>query len=124
MKPERFFGLIGLALLIGGCSNLNVNLWPFGDDKAANLSSKKIPDNATEYRCEGNRSFYLRFLSEGKSAWVILPDRQFRLDATEPGKRYSNGKAVLAIDGTTASLTDSAATSYLNCNSGTAANNR
>ncbi len=53
---------------------------------------------------------------EGKSVWLILPDRQVRLDSTGSGK-YSNGIAVLTTDGTTASLTDGPSIAYANCSS-------
>jgi membrane-bound inhibitor of C-type lysozyme len=122
MKPEFkpiILVLTGLPLLIGGCSSVNV--WPFGGDSKTG-SSSRVPENATEYRCEGNKTFYVRYPDGGKSAWVILPDRQVSLDkvAADSGSRYSNGIAVLRIDGTDVSLTDGPSISYRGCNPPTA----
>lgn len=97
-------GIIGFPLLIAGCGSINV--WPFGESKTASVS--RGPENATEYRCAGGKTFYVRYLDAGKSAWVILPDRQVRLDkATAAGDgRYTNGIAVLNITTDGAELTD------------------
>jgi membrane-bound inhibitor of C-type lysozyme len=107
--------LIGLALLIAGCSS--INLWPFTDSKPS--SGPRGPENATEYRCDGGKAFYVRYLDASKSAWVIFPDRQVRLDkvTADPGNRYTNGIAELRIDGTEATLTDGPSISYVGCKS-------
>lgn len=102
-----------LALTVAGCSS--VNLWPFSDDKERAAGNAE-PPNATRYHCDGNKTFYVRPMYEGKSVWLILPDRQVRLDGTDSGK-YSNGIAVLTTDGTNASLTDGPSISYANCSS-------
>lgn len=96
--------IIGCLLLITGCGSINV--WPFGESKLASVS--RGPENATEYRCAGGKTFYVRYLDAGKAAWVILPDRQVRLDkATAAGDgRYTNGIAVLKIAADGAELTD------------------
>jgi len=125
MKPARnpaALILIGLALLIGGCSS--INLWPFGGD-AKTSSAARVPENATEYRCNGNKAFYVRYLDGGMSAWVIFPDRQVRLDkvTADSGSRYSNGIAVLRIDGADVSLTDGPSSTYLGCKTVTAGGN-
>jgi membrane-bound inhibitor of C-type lysozyme len=104
---------LGFALLIGGCSS--VNLWPFGDDRNV-VNTPRVPANATEYRCEGNKTFHVRYLEGGK-AWVIFADRQVSLDkvTAESGSRYSNGIAVLQINGPDVSLTDGPAIAYQGC---------
>lgn len=80
------------ALGLAGCGG--VKLWPFGTEEGRVV----VPQNATQYRCDANRGFYLRFLATGE-AWVILPAREFRLDrvASVPGRRFSNGSAVLDL---------------------------
>ncbi len=100
-----------LALTVAGCSS--VNLWPFSDDKERTAGSAE-PANATRYHCDGNKTFYVRPMYEGKSVWLILPDRQVRLDRTDSGK-FSNGISVLSIEGTNASLTDGPSITYANC---------
>lgn len=100
-----------LALATAGCSS--INLWPFGGDKEQVVSNSE-PANATAYHCDGNKKIYVRSMNEGKAVWLILPDRQVRLDSTGPGK-FSNGVSVLTVDGANASLTDGPSISYTNC---------
>lgn len=120
---KRFSGsnclvMIGIPLLVAGCGSINV--WPFGESKSQSVA--RGPENATEYRCDGGKLFHVRTLEAGKSVWVILPDRQVRLDrvATEAGNRYSNGIAVLNIGDAGATLTDGPAISYSGCKTGAA----
>jgi membrane-bound inhibitor of C-type lysozyme len=113
-RPPNFRVLpLTLGMLLAGCSS--INLWPFGDTKTP--ERPRGPVNATEYRCEGGKSFYVRQLDGGAATWVILPDRQIRLDkqASSAGMRYSNGIATLQIDGDTATLNDGPAVSFANC---------
>lgn len=107
---------IGLLPLIASCSS--INLWPFGESKPP--SASRGPENATEYRCDAGKSFYVRFLDAGKSAWVILPDRQVRLDkvSAESGERYTNGIAVLHVDASGAVLNDGPNIAFTACKSG------
>lgn len=105
-KPKGIAGasLILASLLLPGCGG--VKLWPFGSDTVHERS--RTPANATEYQCAGGKRFYVRTLEGGAAAWLILPEREVRLDklATGSGTRYGNGVAVLEINGSEASLTD------------------
>lgn len=105
--------LLGLLLALAGCGS--VNLWPFGSEGARELS--RAPANATEYQCEGGKRFYLRFLEGGGSAWVILPEREFRLDkaAAQGATRYTNGSATLTVEGGEAALADGPTISFTGC---------
>lgn len=107
-----YMGVIGFPLLLAGCGSISI--WPFGESKTASVS--RGPENATEYRCTGGKTFHVRYLDAGKSVWLILPDRQVRLDkATAAGDgRYTNGIAVLSITSEGAELTDGPA-SYTAC---------
>lgn len=108
---------LGLSLLAAGCGSLGV--WPFGSDEVRERSL--APANATEYRCQGGKQFYVRDLEGGKSVWVILPEREFRLDqagAAAAGKRYSNGTATLDLDAGGATLTEGGTVLYGPCKSG------
>lgn len=111
--------LIGISLLVTGCGSINI--WPFGESKSQNAS--RGPENATEYRCDAGKVFHVRSLDAGKSAWVMLPDRQVRLDqvAADGGGRYSNGIAELRVNGVEATLTDGPTVAYSNCKATTAA---
>jgi len=59
----------------------------------------QVPSGAAVYACEGGKPLYVRYASDGKSATVIRPDREYRLDrvAAAASERYSNGRDNLAI---------------------------
>jgi len=120
LNHRASLALTALAIALGGCSN--INLWPLGDSTPVERS--RVPTNAVEYRCEGGKTFYVRYLEEGAAAWVFFPERQVRLEkaASSSGTRYSNGNASLRVDGADVTLTDGPAVSYLGCKTpGTAA---
>lgn len=102
-----------LSLLLPGCGG--VSLWPFGGDK--NQDRTRTPSDATEYQCAGGKHFYVRNLDNGGAAWIIFPEREFRLDkvASAAGTRYSNGIATLDINGNEVTLTDGPAISFAGC---------
>ena len=106
--------------LLAGCGDMNVKkLWPFGADTATR-EGPRTPANAAEYQCAGNKRFHLRTLDGGASVWLILPERELRLDklATGSGTRYGNGIAVLEINGNEATLKDGATVSFTGCKTG------
>lgn len=101
-----------LSLLLAGCGS--VNLWPFGGE--TNQDRARVPSDATEYQCAGGKRFYLRYLDNGNAAWIIFPDREFRLDKiTSAGTRYSNGVATLVINGNETTLAGGPAISFAGC---------
>jgi membrane-bound inhibitor of C-type lysozyme len=120
VKTIMLFIATGCAL--AGCGSMPSmpSLWPFGDKGA---ERPRIPPGATEYVCDGGRKLYVRFIDNGKSAWVILPEREFRLNPviTASGARYGNGTAVLETKGNEASLSDGPTVTHANCKSGVAA---
>ncbi len=108
-----------LPIFVAGCAGVSMpsmpSLWPFGDEK--NLERSRVPANSITYQCEAGKRFYMRYLDNGAAAWVILPEREFRLDKVsgDAGTRYGNGKAVLTINGDEASLSDGPTISYAGC---------
>jgi len=102
-----------LSLLLAGCGGLN--LWPFGGEKDQDRIG--APADATEYQCAGGKHFYVRYLDNGGAAWVIFPEREFRLDkvAAAAGTRYSNRVATLEVNGNEATLADGPAISFIGC---------
>lgn len=100
-----------LALLLAGCGGFNI--WPYGGGK----EQSRTPADATEYQCAGGKHFYVRYLYNGGAAWIIFPDREFRLDkvASAAGTRYTNGIAILEVNGNEATLADGSAISFTGC---------
>ena len=90
-----------------------MSLWPFGSSGSTELSRK--PADATEYRCEGGKVFYVRNLDAG-AVWLIAPDRQIRLEKPAAAKDmiYTAGKVRLEITAQNATLLDPPA-QFLGC---------
>lgn len=110
-------GLVGIALLLAGCGDINVKKYiPFTSDAPQERS--RTPANAAEYQCAGGKRFYVRTLEGGASVWLILPEREVRLDKLDSGSRYSNGIAVLELNGNEATLKDGAAAPFTGCKTG------
>lgn len=107
--------LAGSSLLLGACSSVSIDLWPFGGGKEQDLS--RTPPGATAYTCEGGRRLFVRYLENGAAAWVILPEREFRLNkaTSTSGTRYSNGNATLDVKDGAATLSDGAVVTHAEC---------
>ena len=103
-------------LLLAACSSVDVNLWPFGGGKKEQDLSRP-PAGATAYQCDGGKRLFVRYLDNGAAAWVILPDREFRLTKTTSatGSRYGNGSATLDINDNAATLFDGAKVTHAGC---------
>lgn len=103
------------SVLLAGCGS--VNLWPFGSEGMTERS--RAPANATEFQCDGGKRFYVRYLEGGAAAWVILPEREFRLDKAEAtaGARYASPNTSLEVNGNEAILRDGPANVYRDCRS-------
>jgi membrane-bound inhibitor of C-type lysozyme len=109
-------GLACIPLLLAGCGDINVRKYiPFGGDTPPERS--RTPANATEYQCAAGKRFYVRMLEGGAAVWLILPEREVRLEklGADAGIRYSNGIAVLDINGSEATLKDGATISFAGC---------
>ncbi len=105
MKRTIFSAAI-VAATLTGCGSVKV--WPFGSDAPQERS--RVPANAVEYQCPGGKRFHVRWLDGNSAAWLILPDREVRLDRSGTATRYSNGITSLDIDDGTATLSDRAVT--------------
>ncbi|MDA8261028.1 MAG: MliC family protein [Betaproteobacteria bacterium] len=108
------------ALLLTGCGDINVKKYlPFGGDSTIQ-ERPRTPANAIEYQCAGNKRFFLRTLEGGAAVWLILPEREVRLDRLGAGEgaRYSKGNTVLELGGAEATLSDGAAVAFTGCKAG------
>jgi hypothetical protein len=106
--PTALSASLCLSLLLAGCGG--VSLWPFGSDKP---QERRTPANATEYQCNAGKRFYVRYLDG--AAWVILPEREFRLNKSETAGRYSNGATVLEAGEGEVTLREGSAVTYAGC---------
>jgi hypothetical protein len=95
----RFLLALPLALL-AGCGG--VDLWPFGSGGGTELSRK--PAGAAEYRCDGNKVFYVR-KADDDSVWLTAPDREIRLPKIAQDS-YGVARVVLDLRGGEATLVD------------------
>ncbi len=75
------------------------------------------PADAIVYKCDADKELVVQYLEDGKSAMVMYPERDFRLDQ-EPaasGVRYSNGRTTLHTKGPEAFLEEGGQTLFANC---------
>ena len=109
---KRYTPLL-LVVWLAGCSSW----WPWGDSSG---DVPRVPPGATAYKCDGNKELYVRYVDGGKSAFVIFPEREFRLDTAETvsGVRYTNGHTTLRTKGNEAILEEGSNVVYSNCKSG------
>jgi hypothetical protein len=81
-------------LLLAGCSTIT-DIWTGGPRE-----QPRVRKDATQLACDAGKTLLVR--RDPGSIWMILPDREFRLDAVEgSGERYSNGRTTLTITGGT-----------------------
>lgn len=104
---------VPLILSVAACGSVD-KYNPFTEEKAAETYK---PANSTEYLCEGNKRFFVRMLDKENAAWLIYPDREVRLEksAEEPSNSYTNGVAILKVDGTETTLSDGPNVNYTAC---------
>lgn len=95
------------AMALSGCAA--VNDWWVGEAKE--LSRK--PAGATEYRCAAGKAFFVRVEQGGKSVWLILPEREFRLE--QAGARYTNGRTTLTMKDDDAAIEDAGNVTHAEC---------
>jgi len=111
----RMAALTCATLTLSACSSVSVDLWPFGGGKEQDLS--RTPPGATAYTCEGGKRLFVRYLDNGAAAWVILPEREFRLNkaASGTGTRYGNDSSALELRDNEATLFDSTKPTHAGC---------
>ncbi len=108
-KPYQF-ALLTAILLLSACSSISLN--PFGSESG---ERSKVPQNATEYVCDGKAHFYVRMLNNGSDAWLIYPDHEVNLSKSGGDNRYSSGAITLVINGAETTLNDGEKIAYTNC---------
>ena len=111
----RAAALAGATLMLSACGSVSMNLWPFGGTKEQDPS--RTPAGASAYQCEGGKRLFVRYLDNGAAAWVILPEREFRLNkaGATAATRYSNGNATLDLKDGAATLSDGTMVTHGGC---------
>lgn len=114
-RITRLTIVAGTAMLLAACGSMSLDVLSFGGVKEQNTS--RPPDGATAYQCDAHQRLFVRYLDNGAAAWVILPEREFRLDKTtaDAGTRYSNGSSTLSVTDGAATLAEGAAATYAGC---------
>jgi hypothetical protein len=100
-----------LSATLLGCGSVDT-LNPF-DNSVKERS--KIPENSTQYICEGNKEFFVRMLNNGKDAWLIYPDHEVNLSKADDSNTYKAAAITLELDGDQSKLTDGDKVSYTEC---------
>tara|TARA_B100001996_G_scaffold224197_1_gene172548 strand:- start:70 stop:441 length:372 start_codon:yes stop_codon:yes gene_type:complete len=98
MKFNFLLFLIGN--LLAACSFDDIPKLDSLSDVFSNKFEEKIirPEGSIEYNCEKNKTFFLHYLNEKKSVWIIFPDREFKLDQiSESQDIYTNNITTLEI---------------------------
>jgi membrane-bound inhibitor of C-type lysozyme len=110
MKTGVALGAALLTALGAGCGTVE-RMWGGATEQ------KRVRVGVTEYACDANRKLLVRFDAGGKSAWVIFPEREFRLDQVSgaSGAQYSNGRTTLTTQGDEATLEEASAITFANC---------
>lgn len=114
MRKRFVPAVASLALLSAGCTSW----WPWGGGSG---DVPRVPPGATAYKCDGGKELFVRYADGGKSAMIVFPEREFRLDRVggDTGTRYSNGHTTLMVDGDAAMLQEGSTASHANCKPGT-----
>jgi membrane-bound inhibitor of C-type lysozyme len=100
------------ASTLAACSG---SFWPFARDGSA--TTVGIADGATQYTCADGKRLLVRYAADGKSAWIIYPNREFRLDQVPSGsgERFTNGVSTLHTKRDAATLEEGGSRLFVDC---------
>lgn len=104
-------GVLLGTMLLSACSMSSLNPWSGPTERS------RVPTDATAYACNGGKTLYVRYGPSAQYAMVLLPDREFRLDA-EAGpaaSKFTNGRTTLAVKDGDVSLEENGSVLYAGC---------
>ena len=114
----KFFLLILIGSLSSACSLDKVPKI----DSLSNIFSNTVnelkiqPEDSIQYDCDNRKIFFLLYLNEKKSVWVILPDREFKLNQIEESQNiYTNDITTLEISPGQTQIKDEKEVLYNQC---------
>jgi membrane-bound inhibitor of C-type lysozyme len=100
---------ISATLILSSCSG---GWWPFARSSGG---ENRIPPGATEFACAEGKRLLVRFSDDAQSAWILYPEREFRLDRSSSSDRYSNGITTLSLQGDSAQLDAEGVRQFSDC---------
>jgi hypothetical protein len=96
--------VLAAVLVLTGCNTVN-ELFRGGPREQSRVRS-----DVTEYACADGKTLSLKMDPAAKAAWVVSPEREYRLDAVAGASdRYSNGRTTLTLRDGQASLEETGA---------------
>ena len=100
------------ALVLAGCGSLRL---PTARPAAA--EAPRIPAGMTAYDCDGGKRLLVRYGADRKSAMIVLPEREFRLDGGPEGAgaKYTNGRTTFTLEGAEATLDEGGLAIFNRC---------
>lgn len=105
--------LIFISLIFSACS-LKVD--SITDILATDyIEIDDVPEDAIKFTCDENKHFYLKYINDKKSIWIIYPKRGLRLDNTNDPNIYSNGITTLEIIPNNTVVKDDSGLLYEHC---------
>ncbi len=104
IKVQPFFVCL---LLLNSCSSIKLDKDKIADIFSLDSEGKGLSsEDSTPFICDQNKIFFLRYLENKNAVWIILDDREFRLEKDlVANDKYSNGKTVLEISQDNVSIT-------------------
>lgn len=107
-----------LVILLSSCSSLSIDKEKISSILSweSDTSEDFSPKNSIQFECAENKVFYLRYLEEKNAVWIILDDREFRLEKIlDQDNKFSNNMSNLEISPENTILNTSVKTSYEQC---------
>lgn len=112
MSSKTGLSILALSFALSACSTSWLP-WARSDEE----QPRRLPEGAVEYQCAQGRTLLVRHAADGKSVWLFLPDREFRLDRSPSGagERYSNGPTTMTVEADVVALDVDGARQYADC---------
>lgn len=109
MISARIFFVLLASIALVGCAS-----WFSSGERP------RYPSDATIYKCDAGKQLVVRYVDGGKSAMIVYPEREFRLDrvpaaSTAGGMRYTNGRTTLHTKDETAVLEEGGQNLFAEC---------
>jgi len=113
----KYYNLLPFLFLISSCSSFLIDVDKIEEILAFDYEKlDSTPEDAIKFQCANNESFFLKYLEDNNAVWVILKDREFRLDRIESeNKAYANNTSTIDIKGNNAVIKVDTSILYKKC---------